>query len=193
VAGSNINKNNASRGFRTEMYLRSMNITKANENDIPGLVKLLNSAYRGDESKKGWTTEADMISGELRTDEANMKELMGKSTAVFLKYTNEQNEIEGCVYLDQQDGKIYLGMLSVVPELQTKGIGKQLMTASEKYAKEQDCAAIFMRVISIRSELIAWYERRGYYKTGKTETFEDSPFGSATIPFEFIVMQKDLL
>lgn len=169
-----------------------MNISIAEKKDIPALVNLLNGAYRGDESKKGWTTEADMISGEFRTDAANMEELMNKASAVFLKYTNEQNEMDGCVYLDKRDGKLYLGMLSVTPGLQTKGIGKQLMAASEEYAKQQGCSAIFMRVISIRHELIAWYERRGYYKTGKTEPFENSSFGKATVPFEFIVMQKNL-
>ncbi len=169
-----------------------MPILIADTADIPALVALLNSAYRGDASKKGWTTEADMISGEIRTDEAQLIQLMQKPGAIFLKYTNNNDHIEGCVFLEMREGRLYLGMLSVAPALQAKGIGKQLMTAAEAYAKLQGCPAIFMRVISIRSELIAWYERKGYHKTGEVQPFEDSVYGAATVPFEFLVMQKDL-
>ena len=174
-----------------------MHISPAHSEDIPALVKLLNGAYRGEESKQGWTTEADMVAGELRTDEANMNELMQLPGAIFLKYTNERNEsdsnrIEGCVFLQKRQGKLYLGMLSVLPALQTKGIGKQIMAASERYALQQNCPAVFMRVISIRHELIAWYERQGYYKTGEVQPFDDTRFGTAKEPIEFVVLQKDL-
>jgi ribosomal protein S18 acetylase RimI-like enzyme len=169
-----------------------MSISIAGKVDIPALVKLLNGAYRGEESKQGWTTEADMVAGNLRTDEDNMTELMQLPGAIFLKYTNEKNEIEGCVFLHKRLGKLYLGMFCVSPALQKKGTGKQIMAASEAYAKEQDCPAVFMRVISIRHELIAWYERQGYYKTGEVQPFEDTKFGTAKQPIDFIVLQKDL-
>ena len=174
-----------------------MSVSIASIEDIPALVKLLNSAYRGEESKQGWTTEADMVAGDLRTDEANMNELMQLPGVVFLKYTNDENEsdsnrIEGCVFLHKREGKLYLGMLGVSPALQTKGIGKQIMTAAERYAQQQNCPAVFMRVISIRHELIAWYERQGYCKTGEVQPFENTKFGTAIKPVEFIVLQKDL-
>ena len=169
-----------------------MNISAAQKEDIPALVQLLNRAYRGEESKKGWTTEADMVAGDLRTDEENMKELMELPDVIFLKYINDNNEIEGCVFLHKRHGKLYLGMLSVSPAIQAKGIGKQLMAAAELYAKEQGCPAVFMRVISIRDELIAWYERQGYFRTGEIQPFDDSKFGTAKQPIEFIVLQKDL-
>ena len=169
-----------------------MSISNASKENIPALVKLLNSAYRGEESKQGWTTEADMVAGDLRTDEDNMNELMQLPGATFLKYTNEKNEIEGCVFLHKRHGNLYLGMLSVSPALQTKGIGKQIMAAAELYAKDQGCPAVFMRVISIRHELIAWYERQGYFKTGEIQPFDDTKFGTATMPLEFILMQKNL-
>lgn len=168
-----------------------MPVSIADTADIPALVALLNSAYRGDASKQGWTTEADMISGEIRTDEAQLKKLMKKPGAVFLKCVSGSDVIEGCVFLDKREGKLYLGMLSVAPALQARGTGKQLMTASEEYAKQEGCPAIFMRVISIRPELIAWYERKGYFKTGEVQPFENSVYGAATVPFEFWVMQKD--
>jgi ribosomal protein S18 acetylase RimI-like enzyme len=169
-----------------------MPISQASMDDIPALVKLLNEAYRGDASRQGWTTEADMVAGDLRTDETNMNELMQLPGAIFLKYFNDKNEIEGCVYLHKRQGKLYLGMFCVSPALQTKGIGKQIMAAAEAYAKEQECPAVFMRVISIRNELISWYERQGYYKTGEVQPFDDTKFGIAKQPIGFIVLQKDL-
>ena len=169
-----------------------MPISIASINDFPSLVSLLNSAYRGEASKKGWTTEADMIRGAIRTDDEQLISMMNKPGAVFLKYSKDSGEIKGCVFLEKRAGKLYLGMLSVEPNTQAKGIGKMLMAAAEEYAKKQNCPSIFMRVVSIRPELIAWYERKGYYQTGETQPFEDSIYGKATLPFEFLVMQKDL-
>ncbi len=170
-----------------------MPVSIASPEDIPVLVTLINSAYRGEESKKGWTTEADMVGGDLRTDAANMQELMQLPNAVFLKYTSPENKIEGCVFVDKREpGKLYLGMLSVPPALQAKGIGKQLMMGAAGYARAQNCSAIYMRVISIRYELIAWYERQGYYPTGETQPFPAGPYGTALQPLEFIVLQKVL-
>lgn len=169
-----------------------MPVSIANTQDIPALVALLNSAYRGDASKKGWTTEADMIEGELRTDKDDMLRLMKQPDTVFLKYTNDKNEIDGCVFLQKRQGKMYLGMLSVNPKLQARGTGKEIMAAAEEYARQQGCPAIFMRVISLRHELIAWYERKGYHRTGEMQPFENSRFGTASVPFDFLVMQKEL-
>ena len=169
-----------------------MHISPAHKEDIPALVKLLNGAYRGEGSRQGWTTEADMVAGDLRTDETNINELMQMPGAVFLKYVNDNNEIEGCVFLHIREGKLYLGMFCVSPALQNKGIGKQIMTAAELYARSRGCPAVFMRVISIRHELMAWYERQGYYKTGEIQAFDDTKFGTAKQPIEFVVLQKDL-
>jgi ribosomal protein S18 acetylase RimI-like enzyme len=168
-----------------------MPVTQAASEDIPALEKLLNSAYRGEASKKGWTTEADLISGDQRTDAAALHKLMQTPGAVFLKYINEQTRIEGCVFLHKKENKLYVGMLSVSPLIQAKGIGKQLMSEAENYAKIQKCSAVFMKVISARHELIAWYERKGYRKTGETAPFPaGDSFGSPTQSLEFIIMEK---
>lgn len=162
--------------------------------DVPALVVLLNSAYRGDASKSGWTTEADLLKGEHRTDETNLHQLMTADHAVFLKYTNAKDEIEGCVFLQKKQTRLYLGMLSVSPKLQAKGTGKQLMAAAVVHAKAQNCSAIFMRVISVRKELIAWYEKLGYTNTGVKEPFPaDDRFGIPTQPLEFIIMEKKIV
>ena len=169
-----------------------MLVSRASIEDIPEMVNLMNSAYRGEGSRRGWTTEADMVDGDLRTDEDHLKELMAVPAVRFLKATNENNGIEGCVFLQKREGKLYLGMLSVSPTLQARGIGKKLMAAAEEYARQENCPSVFMRVISIRDELIAWYERQGYTKTGELQPFEDSKFGKASKPIEFVLMQKDL-
>ncbi len=168
-------------------------ISAASLTDIPELVKLVNSAYRGEASTKGWTTEAHLLEGELRTDENSLKEMMAKPGAAMLKYCNEKGDINGCVYLKNEGNKIYLGMLTVSPELQGAGIGKILLSAADDYARKQSCNAIFMTVISVRHELIAWYERHGYKLTGEKRPFPtDTRFGVPTRPLEFVVLEKNI-
>ena len=165
-------------------------VTIATEKDIPELNVLINSAYRGDSSKQGWTTEADLLGG-IRTDEESLKEMMQNPDASILKY-EEENKILACVYLKKEDNKLYLGMLTVSPQLQNKGIGKILLKASEDEAQKKNCDAIFMTVISQRTELINWYKKHGYVDTGKKKPFpeNDPRFGIPKTKLEFIVMEK---
>lgn len=168
------------------------NIAVATIDDIPRLLQLINNAYRGEEAKKGWTHEANLIDGTKRTDKASLKELIQKSNAVILTYQQNQ-KIVGCVYLEKKGSKIYLGMLSVSPQLQAQGIGKKLLNAANVYAKQNNCNAIEMTVISVRKELIAWYERNGYQQTSKREPFpDDGKFGSPIQQLEFIYLEKQL-
>jgi ribosomal protein S18 acetylase RimI-like enzyme len=168
-------------------------ISKATPSDIPALVTLINSAYRGESSKKGWTTEADLLGGQ-RTDPDTLLDTMNSPNSMIMTYRNEQNEIEACVYLNQQADKMYLGMLTVNPALQAKGLGKLLMAESERYAIQQGCKSVIMTVISVRAELIAYYERRGYKDTGERKPFPmtDPKFGLPQQHLEFIVMEKVL-
>lgn len=160
--------------------------------DVPALVKLVNSAYRGESSKKGWTTETDLLSG-IRTNEMALASIFQKTSDTILKCCDAYENIIGCVHLQHQDKKIYLGMLTVSPQLQAKGIGKLLLTASENYARENNFDSIIMTVISVREELIAWYERRGYISTGKTKPFPNDPnFGIPKQELKFIVMEKKI-
>lgn len=166
-------------------------ITIATTADIPAITVLLNSAYRGESSKQGWTTEANLIAGNVRTDENNLHQTMQQPGSVVLKYNNQQQLVIGCVNLQQQGNKIYLGMFSVSPQLQGGGIGKQLLLAAEEYAKHLQCTAIYMSVISVRTELINWYQRRGYEDTGKRIPFnEDGLTGKHLQTLEFMVMEK---
>ena len=167
-------------------------ITKAVGADAPALDKLVNSAYRGDTSRQGWTTEADLLDG-TRTDAAAIIELIETPGITILKYV-ETNEILACVELKKESDKLYLGMLTVKPMLQGKGIGKELLKAAEEEAKKQKCTSIFMTVISVRQELIDWYTRHGYQLTGERKpfAFNDPRFGQPKMKLEFIVLEKKL-
>jgi ribosomal protein S18 acetylase RimI-like enzyme len=167
-------------------------VTIATEKDIPALNILVNSAYRGETSKQGWTTEANLLGG-IRTDDESLKEMMQNSNACFLKY-QEENKLLGCVYLKKEKNKLYLGMLTVSPQLQNKGIGKILLAASEDEARKRNCTAIFMSVISQRTELINWYKKHGYVDTGEKKPFpeNDPRFGIPKTKLEFIVIEKKI-
>lgn len=167
-------------------------ITKALAEDAPELNTLVNSAYRGDSSRQGWTTEADLLDGTC-IDAIGIAELIKTQGTTLLKYV-EEGEILGCVELKKSEGKLYLGMLTVKPSLQGKGIGKELLKAAEEEAKRQNCASIFMSVISVRKELIDWYMRHGYQLTGeyKPFAFTDPRFGQPKMKLEFVVLEKKL-
>lgn len=167
-------------------------ISIAKPADTPQLVQLVNSAYRGDSSRKGWTTEADLLDG-IRTDDAGMNDMMKQRDAVILKCTNQREHLLGCVFLQKLNGQLYLGMLTVSPQLQGGGIGKQLLLASEDYGRKVGCHSIVMTVISVRHELIAWYERNGFHLTPEKRPFPNDPrFGIPKQPLEFVVMEKKL-
>lgn len=172
----------------------NVQISLAQLKDIAAITQLLNSAYRGESSRKGWTTEADLIGGELRTDEKNLQQVMEQEGSVVLKYINADKAIIGCVNLQQHGKKLYLGMFSVTPELQGGGIGRQLLQAAEEYAFSLHCTAIYMSVISVRQELIDWYIRNGYRDTGERKAFpEDGLTGKHLQPLEFIILEKQLV
>jgi len=168
-------------------------IAIATTQDVSYLNILLNEAYRGKSSKQGWTTEAHLIAGETRTNESMVQQVIEKPGSVILKYINNDKVITGCINLQQHEDKLYLGMLAVHPGLQGGGVGKELLKASEEYARSIQCSAIYMTVISLRTELINWYVRHGYKDTGKRKQFdEDGVTGKHLQPLEFIVLEKNV-
>ena len=169
------------------------NIEFATDADTSAITDLLNRAYRGEASKQGWTTEADLIAGDTRTNETVVQQVMQQSGSVFLIYKDEQQKITGCVNLQQYGDKLYLGMFSVLPQLQGSGIGKQILQAAEEYARHADKKAIYMSVISLRTELISWYMRHGYADTGERKSFiEDALTGKHLQPLEFMMLEKSM-
>ncbi|ASZ12606.1 GNAT family N-acetyltransferase [Chitinophaga pendula] len=169
-----------------------MPVEKATIKDVPELIHLINNAYRGEHSRKGWTSEADIFDGE-RISQEMLEELFKHTSATILKYTSESNTITGTVYLEIRKNALYLGMLTVSPELQGKGIGKILLEEGEVFAKQNNCQKITMSVIKNRKELIAWYERHGYQFTGEILPFyDDGRFGKPKQPITLMVLAKDI-
>ena len=161
--------------------------------DVAALLLLLNGAYRGESSKKGWTNEAHLIDGDVRTDQVSLKEVLEKSESVLLKYENDNRNIIGCVNLQRYKNDIYLGMLAVNPMEQGNGIGKKLLKAAEEYTLNAHCHSIHMTVISVRTELIDWYKRNGYIDTCVRKPFiEDGRSGRHLQQLEFTVLKKVL-
>lgn len=167
-------------------------ITKATLEDVSALNKLINSAYRGESSKKGWTTEANLLEGN-RTTEKELTETIQDQKNTILKFT-ENNRIIGCVLLIEKENQLYLGMLTVSPELQNSGIGKKLLQQAEMHASALGLPKIVMTVISVREELISWYQRNGYVATGAREPFpaSDVHIPISNQPLEFIVLEKKI-
>ncbi|MFZ1785790.1 MAG: GNAT family N-acetyltransferase [Ferruginibacter sp.] len=174
-------------------YFTNEHISVADNSQVTEIMHLLNNAYRGENSKKGWTTEANLIAGDRRADVKMLVDTMGHPGSIFLLYTDEANKILGCVNLQKHDNRMYLGMFSVWPELQGAGIGKIILQASEEYARQRLCQSIYMSVISARTELIDWYKRHGYRDTGEKKPFEeDGVTGKHLQKLEFMILEKKL-
>lgn len=160
--------------------------------DIPALVTLINSAYRGDSSRKGWTTEADILGG-TRIDEAGIREIIDDPNANLHLFSYPGEGLISCVYLKEAADHLYLGMLSVRPTLQAGGLGKFMLKYAEDLAVQKKKGSVRMTVINIRTELIAWYNRHGYLPTGETEPWIDGVhIGERKASFEFLVLSKKM-
>lgn len=147
---------------------------RAEKQDAGQIAALVNSAYRGEFSKQGWTTEADLLAG-LRIDIEGILRLISSDESMLLLCKAEA-ELIGSVHLQKQAEQVCLGMLAVSPPLQGRGIGKQLLEAAEQAAQETWAVnKSVMSVIASRSELIAFYERRGYRRTGVSKAFPVNP------------------
>lgn len=159
--------------------------------DIPVLVSLINSAYRATEGIKGWTYEGHLLEG-LRTDEAHLQSLLLQKDH-FLLICTEGDSIVGSVSLEVMEGKLYFGMLSVDPRVQSRGIGTRLVHSSIAFAKEHHCSVIQLTVLSVRQELIDWYQRCGFKPTGELIPFpEGEKFGKSKMPLELLCMELNI-
>lgn len=155
----------------------------ATDADVDALVALIESAYRGDSSRAGWTTEADILKGR-RTDPEGVLEVI-KSPESRMLTVEQDGRIIACCQLEHRGDHAYFGMFAVSPTLQGAGLGKTVMAEAERQAREAwGVTEMHMTVISVRDDLIAWYERRGYRRTGEMSPF---PYGDA----RFGIPQRD--
>lgn len=162
--------------------------------DVEALVVLVESAYRGESSKQGWTTEADMLGGR-RTGVDDVSACIDRAGSCVL-LAERDGELLGCAHIAIEDGAGYFGMFSVSPTLQGGGVGKALLAEAERVVRDEwGLPAMRMTVIDIRDELIAFYERRGYSRTGIKKPFPygDERFGQPKRDdLRFEVLEKTL-
>ncbi len=156
---------------------------------------LVNSCYRGDLSKKGWTTEADILGGQ-RTDREKIQEIISKANSQIEVAFNEAGELIACVEMKRESSEVaYFGMLAVSPLGQGHGAERQMLERVEEVARSWGCKILRATVIHVREELIQYYERRGFRRTGKTEPFpyDDPRFGIPKVQgLSFIEIAKNL-
>jgi ribosomal protein S18 acetylase RimI-like enzyme len=147
---------------------------RAREADVPAIVALVESAYRGDASRAGWTTEADLLDGQ-RTDAAAVVAIL-RSPASTVLLAEVAGRLVACCQLEQLPAaETYFGMFSVQPGGQGQGVGRQVLAEAERIARDEwSAASMVMTVLAQRAELIEWYERRGYRRTGEQRPF---PYG----------------
>ena len=141
--------------------------------DVAAVVVLVESAYRGDSGRRGWTTESDLLDGQ-RVDAAGVEEIIVKPDSRVL-LGESGGRLLVCCHIEKQDEACYFGMFAVDPALQSGGVGKSTLAQAERVARDEwHCTRMEMTVISVRDELIAWYERRGYRRSG---IFKPFPYG----------------
>jgi len=163
--------------------------------DADAVAALVNSAYRGESSKAGWTFESSFLEGQ-RTDRSMvLSDIARSDTSIVLMFA--ASELVGCCELRHHQGaECHLGMFTISPVLQNKGLGKRLLAHAESLARERwQCTRMLMTVIHIRAELIAYYERRGFARTGAVENFPygDERFGVPLVQgLTFVEMCKSL-
>ncbi|MFH8371787.1 GNAT family N-acetyltransferase [Streptomyces sp. NPDC018031] len=176
-----------------------LNFRAATPTDVPDLVGLIESAYRGDASRVGWTTEADLLDGQ-RTDADGVAAVVNDAESRLMA-AERDGELVACCQLQRRrtgagETVAYFGMFAVRPALQAAGLGRAILAEAERFAAESwGAREMHMTVISVREELIAWYERRGYRRTGEMTPFpyDDDRGGVPRQPgLEFELLVKPL-
>lgn len=156
-----------------ESAAHGLTFRDATDADVDTLVALIESAYRGDSSRVGWTTEADILEGQ-RTDPQGVLTVI-KAPDSRLLTVERGGTVVACCQLEHRDAHAYFGMFAVSPSLQGSGLGKVIIAEAERQVREAwGVTEMHMTVISVREDLIAWYERRGYRRTGRMTPF---PYG----------------
>jgi ribosomal protein S18 acetylase RimI-like enzyme len=175
--------------------MSEITIRDATAADIPDLHRLIESAYRGESSRAGWTTEADLLDGQ-RTDPQDLADIVADPKQALLT-ARHADELVGCVLIaDRGEGTGYFGMLSIRPTLQGGGLGRRLVEAAHAALADRFGARrVRISVLPQRETLIAWYQRLGFQLTGDTLPF---PYGNPRFGLPrrddlyFVVMEREL-
>jgi len=152
---------------------QSLRFRAATQDDVAAIVPLVESAYRGKASRVGWTTEADILDGQ-RIDHQGVAEAISKPDSRVL-LAEREGVLLACAHIEKRGTDGYFGMFAVLPGLQNAGIGKRVLAEAERQVRvDWGCTRMRMTVIDLREDLIAWYQRRGYRRTGEHAPF---PYG----------------
>jgi ribosomal protein S18 acetylase RimI-like enzyme len=147
----------------------------AGADDVHAIVALVQSAYRGEASRAGWTTEADLLDGQRTDADAVVALIQAPASRILL--CEQDGALLASAQLEKHDATCHFGMFAVHPERQGGGLGQAMLAEAERIARDDwACLEMQMAVITQRTELIAWYERRGYHRTGIYQPF---PYGDA--------------
>jgi len=163
----------------------------ATDADVLPLVSLIESAYRGESSLIGWTSEANLLGGQ-RTDAGDVAAAVRNPDGLVMVVELE-GEMVACCRLERQDGHVHFGLFAVRPTMQGGGLGKAVLAEAERLVRDEwGVDEMHMTVITAREELLAWYVRRGYVRTGETLPFPygDESFGLPTrddLEFELLI------
>ncbi len=156
-------------------------VREADASEAGALVGLINRAFE---------VERFFLHGD-RTNSEAVRELFAKGHFLVAEDNAAGNSsgLAGCVYIEIRGVRAYLGLLSIEPRLQRRGLGLRLTTAAEDFARELGCDAMDLRIVSVREELPAFYQRAGYVEI-RTEPFPAE--ADPQMPCHFIVMSKAL-
>ncbi|MDQ2678670.1 MAG: GNAT family N-acetyltransferase [Actinomycetota bacterium] len=167
----------------------------ADDADVDALVDLVERAYRGDSSREGWCTEADLLDGQ-RVDAAMMRSTIDDPDAVVLVLHDAGQPVACCELRRVAAGMATLGMFAVDPTQQAGGLGRRVIDEGERLVAERwGAERLEITVIDVRTSLIEWYERRGFERTGELRPFPygDERFGVPRVDgLRFAVLEKRL-
>lgn len=199
-----------------------LSFRSATLDDIDDVVIFINQAYRGETSAKGWTTESTILAGQ-RLDNTMAKDIINKQDCeilllsfhidevtsnvnenekkfidhiISINHDNEKSFLVATVNPEKESDIMHLNMLAIHPDLQSYGIGKFMIDAVEKKTKEMNLTKVVLTVISVRKELVAYYERRGYTMNGVKHRFpayDDPRYGIPKVDgLELHEMEKSI-
>jgi GNAT superfamily N-acetyltransferase len=172
-----------------------MRFRQARAADVPAIVALIESAYRGEASRAGWTTEADLVDGP-RTDLSELGRIVASADDEFLLARESGGALVACCHLQKRADSAYFGMFAVNPLRQGRGVGDAVLAEAERVARDDwELSRMSMQVIEVRDELIYWYERRGYARTGEALPFPrdvQANKGPMVPGLRFVILEKKL-
>ena len=156
---------------------RVLQVRLAQESDAEAITAVINAAFR--------PAEEFFVAGD-RIGSEEVQDLLRKGAFLLL----EGNErVAGCVYVEPQGERSYLGLLSVDPAQQQAGLGSRLMSAGEDYCRERGCRFMDIKVVNLRRELFAFYRKRGYVEIGSSSFPSDV---ETKQPCHFVEMSRRL-